>query len=214
VSQFIHHYNAKINELGQSMMTFPWHDSKAYGQWLGQTYYFVRENTRLLSLCSANLDLSLEALHCRFAEHTKEELGHSELLLRDLKGLKLGIHDYPECPETSAFYQIQYYWINQKSPLAFFGYILLLEGLAAKWGIEIFKKTKSHHGPSATTFLNVHAHEDIGHEQSALLEVAKFDTSTLAMVKGNFDQSCHFYNMILLRCKSATQSVESTAKAA
>ena len=94
-------------------------------------------------------------------------MSHEILALRDLKQLGLSLEQYPEFPSTRSFYQTQYYMIEHVSPWSFWGYILMLEGLALTKGPWMFNEIKQHHGEKAGSFVKVHAAEDVGHMAEA-----------------------------------------------
>ena len=195
-------FNEKIADLKDPILNFPWENKDAYASWMAQTYYFARETTRLLNFCGSLLDHHHESLHNRFIDHSVEEQGHPELLIKDLKHLDLNIDAFEEFNVTKAFYQSQYYWIQFKSPLAFFGYILLLEGIAAEYGTEMFERSKAAHGRMSSIFIQVHSTEDKDHTEKALQEVEAFPKSAQPMIMENFNESSYFYQKILNESQS------------
>src|SRR5688572_20045967 len=118
---------------------FPWSSRYAYGDWLAQTYYYVRHSTRLLAAAAARFpfDDRGSALHYRFAAHIIEEKRHEELALHDLKRLGLRLDQFEERHSTRMFYEPQYYKIEQQAPSVLFGYIVPLEAIAAAHGSRI-----------------------------------------------------------------------------
>src|SRR5690606_24416532 len=75
---------------------FPWTSRKVYGDWLAQTYYYVRHSTRLLAAAAARfpLDERGSALHYRFAAHIGEEKRHEQLALHDLQQLGFTLAEF------------------------------------------------------------------------------------------------------------------------
>src|SRR5215470_14775595 len=138
-----------LNELGKVIRNVPWHDKAIYGAFLAQTYYYVNHSTRLLALAASRFQASEERIHRRFIRHATEEMSHEILALRDLKNLGLSLESYHEFPSTRAFYQTQYYMIEHVSPWSFWGYILMLEGLAVSEGAWLYDEIKRHHGEKA-----------------------------------------------------------------
>jgi hypothetical protein len=72
-----------------------------------------------------------EPLAAYLAEHVDEELHHDEGLLGDLELLGLGRHEVlGRMPPTSVATLVgaQYYWIHHHHPVAFLGYVALMEG--------------------------------------------------------------------------------------
>jgi Iron-containing redox enzyme len=64
-------------------------------------------------------------------EHVEEELGHDETLLGDLEAIDLPRSDVlarVPSPSVAALVGGQYYWIHHHHPVAFLGYVALMEG--------------------------------------------------------------------------------------
>jgi len=64
-------------------------------------------------------------------EHVDEELGHDETLLADLELLGVGREEVAgrmPPPAVAALVGGQYYWIRHHHPVAFLGYVALMEG--------------------------------------------------------------------------------------
>lgn len=192
-------FNERMKSLGPVIRETPWEDPKVYAQWLAQTWYFVKESTRLLNLCGAYMPQEFEGLHNRFIDHAKEEQGHATILLRDLKGLGEDVVHFEEYEETSAFYQSQYYLIHHKNPLEFFGYILLLEGVAVGHGEEIFERVKDIHGRKSVNFLQIHGAEDPDHLEKAMKQLEEMTGETQLRIIENFHKSAFFYERIMQR---------------
>ncbi|WP_413585276.1 iron-containing redox enzyme family protein [Bdellovibrio sp. HCB274] len=180
---------------------FPWEDKAAYSAWVSQTYYFVRHSTRLLALAAARTELATQEFHNRFLAHSGEEKGHEKLLLNDLKALGGKVEEWPEMPGACAMYQSQYYYIEHKSPMAFFGYILALEALAAYFGEEVNKRVEKAYGPKAAHFIRVHAEEDQGHTEEALSKIASLPAHHQETVLQNLRQTLSYYEQVLNQCK-------------
>ncbi len=99
--------------------------------------------------------------------------------------------------ETRSFYQVQYFWVEHVNPMAFFGYILALEGMAVKAGPRAYAAAEKAHGKGACTFLKVHAMEDVDHVAEAFKHLETLDGAELAMVVTNFNQSCTLYSNMM-----------------
>jgi len=183
-----------------------WSSVDAYGAWLTQTYHYVCHSTRLLALSAARFDLKQNKLHSRFIEHLREEKGHEILAINDLKQLGKTIHDFSEFTETSAFYKTQYYWIEHVSPLAFYGYILCLEGYAVHRGGHFFKKIVENFGDKHASFLKTHKDEDTGHLKKAFDQLKNLPESDLSYITQNFIESCDLYDAILHRVYEIQQA--------
>jgi len=199
MKNFRRSYDAEMSGLKKAGSVFPWENPEAYKMWLGQTYYFARMTTRFLALTGAHLDLSYDQLHQRFMDHVREERGHERILLQDLKAMGAEIHEIPELASTAGFYQSQFYWIQHRHPLSFFGYIITLEGLALEYGTEACRRAASAHGPKAANFLKVHAEEDKDHTEKAFqqLESLHLDSKIEGLIIENFKLSTQLYKLML-----------------
>jgi Iron-containing redox enzyme len=76
-------------------------------------------------------ELGDEPLAAYLKEHVDEELGHDETLLGDLELVGLpreAVLDRMPPPSVAALVGSQYYWIYHHHPVAFLGYVALMEG--------------------------------------------------------------------------------------
>ena len=183
----------EVEALNAVTRKFPVHEKAVYGDWLAQTYYFVSHSTRLLTSAATRLALSQNELHWRFLEHTREERGHDQLALKDLRNLGFEISEFPELPATQAFYQTQYYWIEHLNPLSLYGYILILEEFAVGGGVSLCDRAIQHHGEKATQFLKLHVREDIEHVKKAYGQLAKLTLEGQDLIMKNAKLSAHLY---------------------
>ena len=186
-----------LERFGAVLDDMPWETERAYACWLAQTLGFASHSTRLLALAASRFDMSQQGLHQRFVEHAGEERGHEKLLVSDLRRMGYSPEDLPVLPATHAFHQVQYYWIEHRHPASFFGYVLLLEGLAARWGRDLQERAVAAYGADATRFLKVHVAEDPGHVDRAVEQLGFLDFSVLALVGQNFALSAALYQSIL-----------------
>jgi len=198
-------FKKEINELGKILVEAPWHNEKFYTAWLAQTYYFVKESSRLLMLCGSRIPQENTQLHFRFIKHAAEEKGHEFLLLKDLKKLGHSVEEVLEFSSTAGFYQSQYFWIEHRNPLAFFGYVLVLEGLASVHGDRVHAQALKAFGSEATSFLKVHAEEDPDHTEKALKELESLSGESMRAVEENFRLALGAYAQILRDCQHYAQ---------
>ena len=86
---------------------------------------------------SRELDDPLAAPLARYLEeHVDEELGHDETLLGDLETLGVDRAEVLERippPAVAALVGSQYYWILHYHPVAFLGYVALMEAPVRMW---------------------------------------------------------------------------------
>jgi hypothetical protein len=191
-----------IDELITACSEFPWENKYAYAFWLAQTYYFVRHTTSFLGLAASRFGYKDRERHYNMLTHIQDELNHDRLAIDDIKNLDFKLEDFPELPETSAFYQSQYYYIEHEHPAALFGYSLCLEGLASKKGTELYEITKKHHGPKGTNFLKLHAIVDKDHFEHGLEHFKNISDAEAEVITKNLLQSTAIYKMILQKIKT------------
>jgi hypothetical protein len=195
-------FEKHVGNLCENMTEFPWEDSASYANWCAQTYYYVCHSTRLLALGGAHCDLSAQAMHRRFIDHLAEEKGHEKLASNDVKALGYSLDRFPELPQTSLFYQNQYYWLNQPNgAVIFFGWILALEGAGVKVCSQIYQRVVKAHGEKAAMFLKVHSEEDIGHLDKAFDQLTNLSPQSMEGLIKNMEQSCALYSSILREIK-------------
>jgi hypothetical protein len=186
--------NACVERLGNGLREFPWEDRRAYGDWLAQTYYYVRHSTRLLAAAAARFpfDELGDKLHVRSIAHMAEEKRHELLAAADLRRLDLRLESFPERDATRMFWQSQYYQIERVSPYSLFGYILALEAMSAKHGPAALARVRAAHG-QADSFLRLHAEDDVDHVEKAIAMVEQFDHAAIDSVRANLFQSTTAY---------------------
>ncbi|MGE9743938.1 iron-containing redox enzyme family protein [Bdellovibrio bacteriovorus] len=195
-----------LNSSKKQIEAFPWEDKNAYSAWVSQTFYFARHTTRLLAMAGARTPFGAPEFHNRFLAHCAEEKGHDKLLVNDLKTLGSKMDEWPEMPGTCALYQTQYYYIEHHSPMAFFGYILGLEALAAHFGDYMNKRIEKAWGPKAAHFIRVHAEEDVGHTEEALTKIASLSPDDQVVVMQNLRQTLSYYDQMLNECREISRA--------
>ena len=198
-------FQAEIRTL-ESIRQFPWQSGRAYAQFLAQTYYYVCHTTRLLALAASRIGIEQEKVHHRFLKHAAEERSHHLLAERDISRLGFSLAEMPELPLTAALYEMQYYRVEHVSPMAIFGYILALEGVAVVYGGYVYEAVRKHHGDEPCSFVKLHANEDPDHLESAFDAVAASTDAERQMIKNNFRFSCRLYPSFLraIRDESGT----------
>jgi hypothetical protein len=207
-----------VKDLTQSIDRFPWHEEKAYADWLAQTFYYVRHSTRLLAASAARFpyDGPGNALHHRFSAHMAEENKHELLALHDLRAIGQSVESWPERPATRMFYEPQYFKIEHADPIALFGYILPLEAIAPLQGKLVADKVTAAFGPKCASFLKVHAADDVDHLEKAFAEIAKLDAERRRMIEENMVQTTYAYSALLadIRHGLAATTMSTSASAA
>lgn len=192
-----------LERIAPEVEGFPWEDRKAYADFIAQTYYYVRHSTRLLAASAARfaLDERGSALHRRFAEHMAEEKSHERLALHDMKHLGESLENYPELPVTRMFYEPQYFKIEHLEPVALFGYILGLEAVGPRYGAIVNARIAAAFGRESTTFLRLHAEEDVDHLDKALRMIDATTEAERALIADNLCQTLYGYGAILTQVR-------------
>jgi hypothetical protein len=169
-------------------------DKEFYGEWLAQTYFFVRHSTSLLGYAMPHL--KNDGLRHHFEHHLGEEERHDLLAIKDLERIGKNISQYEEYTSTQAFYQSQYYRISFEGGTSLLGYILFLEGLAVAWGRPVYEEIKDLY-KGAALFLKVHAEEDPDHLDAAISTILKLSPEEQKMIVKNLHYSHEMYESIL-----------------
>jgi len=210
-SQVIDLKNVVAEEMDRTanlILSYPWHDPVSYAMWLAQTYYMVCHSTRLVALAGACCPLEKNKLHARFVDHSKEERGHEKVCISDLNELGYELLDFPQIYQSAAMYQIQYYWIQYRDPVSFFGYTLGLECLAEHFGPRLHEMATKAHGAAAAKFLRLHSEADVEHTQEAYKHLQDLSASERILVKENLNLSCEIYRGMLTESQNRGANLE------
>lgn len=186
------------------LMEFPWDSAAHYATWSAQTFYIVRQSTRLFAIAACRTPLTDNAVHDRLLSHMREEKGHENLSNRDIKILGMNLKDIPELSTTKCVYQTQYYWAEHVSPYAFFGYLLALESLAIHAGPDVHKRVCAAHGAKASSFLKVHTEEDIGHVKEVIEWIEKMPEAEQKIIYDNYVHSLENYKHMVADIRTQT----------
>lgn len=176
---------------------YPWEDPRGYAMWLAQTHHLVKYSTRLVALAAAYVPLGNDGLHALFANHTHEERGHQLVCKADLDALGFSLGDFPCLSATAALHQIQYYWVERRGAVSFFGYMLALEMLARQFAPSVYARVVPAHGARTGKFLKLHGEVDIGHTDDAFVQLATLTDDDAALVTENLRLSSELYRTML-----------------
>jgi len=191
------HIELNLSPITEAAADFPWGDRRAYAEFLAQTFYYVRHSTRLLALAAGMIEPGDRKAFDRYIKHIGEERNHELLARRDLEELGFELDQMPEMPATRLLWEPQYYKVIHQSPMALMGYILPLEALAAKEGINVVMALEEAHGPKCLNFLRLHGEEDIKHVKNAIALTESLPEEKMRLVGENIEQTVLAYSMWL-----------------
>ena len=152
-----------IEDMKNVMGTQPWDDASFYGLWLAQTYFYVRNATRVLAKAAYRCTHDEEPIHKKLLQGINEEKNHEIMATNDLKTIGFSLSSFQEMPATTAYYQTLLAAIDYDGPYALLGYFVTLEGLGAIGCDYIFETAFGKFGKMATQFLRVHTRVDKHH---------------------------------------------------
>lgn len=139
-----------------------------YVAFLEQAYHHVKHTLPLLMACGARLPARLEWLRTAIAEYIKEETGHEEWILNDVRACggnaEAVRNGRPELP-AELLVSYAYDVIARVNPVGFLGMVLVLEGTSTAVATRAAQALTSslRLPPAAFTYLTSHGELDIGH---------------------------------------------------
>lgn len=141
-----------------------------YIAFLGQAYHHVRHTLPLLMACGARLPARLEWLRAEMSEYIKEETGHEQWILGDLRACGADAdavsRGEPGLP-AELLVSYAYDTIARRNPVGFLGMVLVLEGtstaVASRAAEALMRSLRL--PPAAFTYLTSHGALDVGHTQ-------------------------------------------------
>jgi pyrroloquinoline quinone (PQQ) biosynthesis protein C len=141
-----------------------------YLAFLSQAYHHVKHTLPLLMACGARLPERLEWLRTAMTEYVKEEVGHQEWILNDIRacgGDAQAVHHAQ--PDTAVELMVAYAYdlIARVNPVGFLGMVLVLEGTSTAAACRAAEALqRSLHLPDAAfTYLTSHGALDVDHVQ-------------------------------------------------
>lgn len=204
-------YESQMNKYKSIWFNYPWANKSAYGAWLGQSYFYVRHTTRLISYAGSFFSFNHNDIHNRFLAHAAEEKNHDKLIISDLRNLNIEQNKYKECTPVAALYQTQYYLAEHVSPMALFGYFISLEGLAVLGCKMAAEKIENAYPKNKfTSFLRVHAADDIEHVREAIEIANNVSEREKELIIENMARSTDMYCDLLNHCRQYSK-IESAA---
>jgi len=151
-----------------------------YIAFLTQAYHHVKHTLPLLMACGTRLPARLEWLRTAMAQYIREETGHQEWILDDIRAcggdteaVRAG---RPEMP-AELLVAYAYDTIARVNPVGFLGMVLVLEGtstaVATRAADALMASLRL--PPAAFTYLTSHGELDVGHTRFFATLVDKLD---------------------------------------
>ncbi len=141
---------------------------ESYRAFLAQAYHHVKHTVPLLMACGARLPERLEWLRSAIGHYIKEETGHHEWILDDIRvagGDADAVRNGIAAPATELMVAYAYDTVNRLNPAGFFGMVLVLEGTSVEYATRAAGALQQTLGlpDSAFTYLTSHGSLDIEH---------------------------------------------------
>lgn len=195
-------YQGQLRKTELLIASLPWQDKAFYTNYLAQTYYFVSHSTRLLARSISHFGVDRDILYKRFVAHLKEENYHEKIAINDLSALGYRPDDFLELPITKAFWESQFYKIDQSKGTSLLGYILYLEAIP----VYCFKGVLAKLPRGASKFAEVHMEEDPKHLEHVIEMIEKLSKDEQEEVWENFNQTAEIYQLMLLEMAKVSLS--------
>jgi hypothetical protein len=158
----------EVDLVYERLRRYPWAEPKLYAAWLSQTYFYVRQVSRVLAAAAVRTPLDEPEFHEHFLRAITEEKDHGIMALNDLRELGFEIEQFREQPLTKAFYQTLFFSIDTQGFPALLGYFFVLEGVAGARGTEIYRVLKEAYAGRAISFVEEHVILDAEHYPRSL----------------------------------------------
>lgn len=203
-----------IDEMKKAAAELPWEDRHFYAVFLAQTYYYVRNATRVLAKAAYRCNHDEEGLHKKLIQGINEEKNHEIMALNDMKEIGYDISQFPENPPTTAYYQTLLAAIDYDGPYALLGYFVSLEGLGAIGADQAFDILFEKYGKKATQFLRVHTRVDKHHFDDGLEFIESLPPTKQTLIEHYVAVSSQLYIGMLKGAVAASRSSKPSSKAA
>lgn len=188
--------NPPLQKLINTFNSMPWEKPEFYKNWLVQSYYYTSHSTRMLAFAAGWTEYSQSSYYRRSLQHIREEQGHELLALRDAEKMGADKEQMRELGVTRALWEAQFYKL-QRNPESLLGYILCLEQLAVATFKSLHTRLLEQHPEGSHDFVRVHAEEDPGHVDEAVVQICRCSSEAQNMIHENFEQTADMYRLML-----------------
>lgn len=151
-----------------------------YIAFLTEAYHHVKHTLPLLMACGARLPARLEWLRSAMAEYIKEETGHQEWILDDIRacgGDAEAVRNGRPGLAAELLVAYAYDAIARVNPVGFLGMVLVLEGTSTAVATRAAEALMAslRLPPAAFTYLTSHGALDVGHTRFFATLVDRLD---------------------------------------
>jgi len=141
---------------------------QSYLAFLRQAYHHVKHTTPLLMACGSRITHDKEWLRNAMADYIKEEVGHQEWILNDIRacgGDPEKVRN--EAPGVAAEVMVAYAYhcVERGNPVGFLGMVLVLEGTSVHIATQAAENLRHNLKlpTAAFSYLNSHGALDVSH---------------------------------------------------
>ncbi|MCB1862111.1 MAG: iron-containing redox enzyme family protein [Gammaproteobacteria bacterium] len=141
---------------------------QSYLAFLEQAYHHVKHTTPLLMACGSRVPSDKEWLRNAMADYIKEEVGHQEWILNDIRTCggepEKVRHDAPGAA-AELMIAYAYHTVERANPVGFLGMVLVLEGTSVHIASQAAHNLRRNLGLPAAAFsyLTSHGALDVSH---------------------------------------------------
>ena len=141
---------------------------QSYLAFLEQAYHHVKHSTPLLMACGSRVPSDKEWLRNAMADYIKEEVGHQEWILNDIRTCggepEKVLHDAPGAA-AELMIAYAYHTVERANPVGFLGMVLVLEGTSVHIASQAAHNLRRNLGLPAAAFsyLTSHGALDVSH---------------------------------------------------
>jgi Iron-containing redox enzyme len=204
-----------VSKTADDIRSYPWEDPAFYKSWLAQQYFLVRHTPRLLCALALRVQLEDQKGFAEALHHLREETGHDQWLLADMKKMGTDPSHHEAIPAASAMIKAQYYQIQHDDPLSLCGYSQYLEYLSVLVAGEIADRVKAAHGKNAAVFLSGHANVDVEHAEDGWKIIERANKVQAQKIVENLEMTevlyKQMYNEIIKRLDNKISSNKAAA---
>lgn len=196
-----------ISRMEAALKEMPWQTPEFYAEFLAQTYFYVRNATRVLAKAAYRCNHEEEGLHKKMLQGITEEKNHEIMAINDLREVGYRMEEMQELPSTTAYYQTLLAAIDYDGPYALLGYFVALEGLGAIGAGHVFDSTFAKWGKKGTQFLRVHTRVDQHHFTDGLEFIESLPMEKQLMIEKYVKSSTELYIGLLNGVKAHYNSL-------